>query len=640
MSLTRRFLLAFALLAGLVPAVSFAQAPPPVPALPDTERRQSYSIVASTCACSVNMALLGDATDYQNWLEVFINGKLAPYNDPVVGWAITSPTGSLSVIPRPITDAILTFNLPVTGTIQIVGARRPRRVSQFNESQGVPARALNQTFTDVIAMQRELWDKTNDFTGRGIFSQPGNTLGLLPLPAACVSAYMAFDSTGLNPVCLPSVPSGSIGANTITNAMLAAMAADTIKCNPTSGSANAQDCTQSQIATILPGAGLNLLNGQTVSYPIANTDCSKTVNMVGIGLTATLPSVSGFQTNCVVTIANGNALAGVFLSGFPGGLNSSGILWPTQSVTVGIINGAWNILINPYRWQLQTTVNFYVRPDGSDSNDGLANSSARAWLTPNHGFSVIADQVDINQPFGGLAIVNHTCGTPPCTITAAAQMLNIIGLSFIGGAPEYIGNCGTPTNVKFSPSTAVNADIQVTFGAGGSVSPILIGGFELAGGTNANYGMYVSGNSQVNIFCPMQVDAISSTPTGGYPAGIGIGANSGGHIYLNATLFYTANIGAALSVTNGGYMENGGPVTVNTSNTPAWTNGFVFGAWNGTAALTLSFNGTGATGNRCAFSAGASLYTNGGLAALPGTGACSVGAGTVTDVAGNRAYVQ
>jgi hypothetical protein len=51
MNIIRRAILAFALIAGITPA--FAQAPPPIPALPDTERRTSYSISASTCACSV-----------------------------------------------------------------------------------------------------------------------------------------------------------------------------------------------------------------------------------------------------------------------------------------------------------------------------------------------------------------------------------------------------------------------------------------------------------------------------------------------------------------------------------------------------------------------------------------------------------
>ena len=191
----------FALLAILAPQLALAQAPPPVPALPDTERRTAYSLTASTCNCAVNFALYGDSTDYWDWVEVYINGVLTPYNSATAPWTITSPTGPLASIPRPVTDAQLTFGQSVTGTIQIVGARRPRRVSQFTESRGVPARDLNQALTDIIAQNRETWDKINDVTGRGLFSQPGNTVGPLPLPLQCESAYLVFDATGLNPEC-------------------------------------------------------------------------------------------------------------------------------------------------------------------------------------------------------------------------------------------------------------------------------------------------------------------------------------------------------------------------------------------------------------------------------------------------------
>src|SRR6516225_11050139 len=111
----RRMLLAACLALSLSPAL--AQAPPAVPALPDTERRTSYSISSSTCACAVGFALYGDGTDYGNWLEVWLNGVLQASST----YTITSPTGPLSSIARPITDAVLTFNTSTTGTVQIVG---------------------------------------------------------------------------------------------------------------------------------------------------------------------------------------------------------------------------------------------------------------------------------------------------------------------------------------------------------------------------------------------------------------------------------------------------------------------------------------------------------------------------------------
>jgi hypothetical protein len=124
---------------------------------------------------------------------VFVNGTLM---SQVGNWGLTSPTGQIQTIPRPITDAVLTFVQPQTGTIQIVGARRPRRITQFQENVGVPARNLNQAFTDVIAQNRETWDKINDVTGRGIFAPPGETLSLLSAANARANQVLGFDALG------------------------------------------------------------------------------------------------------------------------------------------------------------------------------------------------------------------------------------------------------------------------------------------------------------------------------------------------------------------------------------------------------------------------------------------------------------
>lgn len=207
MSSIRNLILAFAVMAGLAPAV--AQAPPPVPALPDTERRTTYSISASTCACAVGFQLYGDSTDYANWIEVWINGQMIPASQ----WTVTSPSGPLATIPRPITDAVLTFNTVQTGTVQIVGATRPRRTSQFAENRGVAARDLNQAITYIVAGLREVWDKINDVTGRTVRTPPGETLTVLPPVSGRANMNVCFDSGGNIVPCVP-VTSGSIAAGT------------------------------------------------------------------------------------------------------------------------------------------------------------------------------------------------------------------------------------------------------------------------------------------------------------------------------------------------------------------------------------------------------------------------------------------
>jgi hypothetical protein len=199
----RRTIAALSLLWAICsPLAAVAQAPPAVGALPDSERRTSYSLSGTTCACAINMQLYASGSDVDAWLQVWVNGVRYLSTDPTFGWSLSSTTGPLTTIPRPITNAVLTFNSPVTGTVQIVGAERPRQLAQFSENTGVPARALNQRMTEITAIERELWDKTNDLSGRGLFFAPGNTTGPMPKPAACASSFLGFDGTGLNPICI------------------------------------------------------------------------------------------------------------------------------------------------------------------------------------------------------------------------------------------------------------------------------------------------------------------------------------------------------------------------------------------------------------------------------------------------------
>jgi hypothetical protein len=202
----RRVLLALAVLLGLLAPVA-AQAPPPVPALPDAPRLTSYNLSASTCACSVGFAIYGDGTDVDAWIAVTINGVERLSTDTTYGWTITSATGPLGSIPRPITDAVLTFANPQTGTVVISGDRRPRRLSQFSEGAGVTARQLNQVITDIVATQRELWDGLNG----ALRGQPGEVFAPLPPAATRADTLLGFDAMG-NPMLYPAGGGGSSNA--------------------------------------------------------------------------------------------------------------------------------------------------------------------------------------------------------------------------------------------------------------------------------------------------------------------------------------------------------------------------------------------------------------------------------------------
>jgi hypothetical protein len=257
----RRILLAASFVLGLSPAL--AQVPPPVPALPDTQRLTTYSISASTCACAVGFALYGDGTDVDNWMQVYIGTTRYLSTDPTFGWTLTSPTGPLGNIARPITDGILTFNSPQTGNVSIYGARRPRRTTQFQENRGVTARDLNQVITDVVAQNREEWDRLTSFFGgfQGNRSGTTNTFATIsgtPVSGSCVS----WDGSGnLVTGAGPCVSSGSgVSAGTINQIAFYASTGSTV-------AGNAATLTSTGTMTLAPTAG----NQGYVANPAAYT---------------------------------------------------------------------------------------------------------------------------------------------------------------------------------------------------------------------------------------------------------------------------------------------------------------------------------------------------------------------------------
>jgi len=201
----------FSLLGSLL-APACAQVPPPIPALPDTERRTTYAITAQTGPFPVNFQIYGDGTDYQNWVEVWLNGvRLGAPSQ----WQLSLTSGTLATSARPLQNAQVTLTTASTGTLQIVGARRPRRLSQFSENQPLSARNLNQALTDIIAENRETWDRTNDVSGRALMAPPGEILSVLPPAAGRSGLLLSFDAGGQ-----PIMTNGSTVVTTIGTGML------------------------------------------------------------------------------------------------------------------------------------------------------------------------------------------------------------------------------------------------------------------------------------------------------------------------------------------------------------------------------------------------------------------------------------
>lgn len=315
-----------ALFLALVFAVApvYAAAPPPVPTLPDTARLTTYTPSASTGPFSVGFDVYGDGTDYANWIEVWLNGSRLT---PVTDWTLSSVTGSLSVIPRPITNATVTLTAAATGTVQIVGARRPRRTSNFSEGTGVPTRNFNQVLNDMTARLREDWD----LSGRTLRGLPGESVSAMPSAALRAGNFLAFDLSG-NPIVTPGAASAPILTASVKD-FGASGSAQTTTGSINSGSAALTVAAASDFAdgqgVIVLGAGgataagvpsltsvapINATAATTYAYKIASVDNSG-------GLTAATAATS---------ITNGHATLGTYLSG-TSGIAMNQISWSVGS---------------------------------------------------------------------------------------------------------------------------------------------------------------------------------------------------------------------------------------------------------------------------------------------------------------------
>lgn len=97
------------------------------------------------------------------------------------------------------------------------------------------------------------------------------------------------------------------------------------------------------------------------------------------------------------------------------------------------------------REKLTANRTYYVRTDGDDSNTGLVNSAAGAFLTIQHAVDVIANTLDIA---GKTVTIQIGDGTYVENVT----LRNVVGYASLGNLVIQ-GNSDTPTNVIISPAS-------------------------------------------------------------------------------------------------------------------------------------------------------------------------------------------
>jgi hypothetical protein len=252
---------------------------------------------------------------------------------------------------------------------------------------------------------------------------------------------------------------------------------------------------------------------------------------------------------------------------------------------------------------------YYVRTDGNDGNNGLANTAGGAFLTIQHAYDVLKSSLDTSGFNVTIQVGNGTYANGV-----------VIGSSWGGGGQLIIeGNVTTPASVFISKSTAEHIfDIQAPL-----LAKMTIKGFKcLTTG---------AGRSHINLAAPgtIQLEAMefAGVPAGTYVAAINLSA-PGAKILLAGPTAISGSMPAWISAVAPGSYVQAYAHTVTLSNAPVWD-------WVGANAgrmayvllANLTFSGA-ATGSRYSSIEGSIIHTGGGGASyLPGSTAGSVGTG-------------
>lgn len=249
---------------------------------------------------------------------------------------------------------------------------------------------------------------------------------------------------------------------------------------------------------------------------------------------------------------------------------------------------------------LTSNTTYYVRTDGSDTNNGLANTAAGAFRTIQKAINTVAAS-DIGIFNVIIQVVSANAGTGGAVVNGP----------WVGsGTVTLQGDTTTPSNVTLSLASDC-----IKVNAGGRLT---VTGFKLT----TSSGSLVTCDSGTLILGVMEYGAASLYQVFASGRGASI-------VMLNN---YTISGGAVAHLASLGSIS-GTSLTVTLTGTPAFTQ-FAFATRTG---LIIAFSNTytgSATGSRYTFDTGAVIYTAGGATYFPGSTA-----GTGTSFTGTGLYV-
>lgn len=311
------------------------------------------------------------------------------------------------------------------------------------------------------------------------------------------------------------------------------------------------------------------------------TTALTSLDFVGAGVTAT-------NTGGAVTVTiPGSGAASVTIKDEGATLTTSisSMNFVGAGVTATNSGADVTVTITSGREILSANRNYYVRTDGSDSNNGLANTSGGAFLTIQKAINVISTDLD-------LGIYDVTVNVNDGTRTAAITLKRFLS----GGGKVYlVGNAATPANCVISTTSAS------CFTADDYAGTYSLDGFKLVTATSGT-SMSISGLSSSILF-----------------KNIDFGAAATAHISVTNGALCQASGNYAITGAapwHYGAFSNGiitvSSRTVTITGTPAFSSAFCLAQTTGIVVANGNTYSGSATGSRYNISLNAIAITAGG----------------------------
>lgn len=334
----------------------------------------------------------------------------------------------------------------------------------------------------------------------------------------------------------------------------------------------------SAVAGYLTFAQSGVADGDVVDYAIKDGNDSEigTGTYTSSGTTLTRTVTKSTNSNAAISLSGA---AEVFITPRAETLNDASLLTTGTVGTARLGSGTANsstVLSGASQWVpareiLTANRTYYVRTDGSDSNNGLSNTSGGAFLTIQKAWNTILT-LDLA---GNTVTIQLADGTYTAGLSISAPAL--------GGTVILNGNSSTPTNVVISTT------ICVSLSAPGSA--ITVQNLRLSGS-----------------------DICLAVQSPGSQATIGPGMSFAGspsrqHINISQGKVQATTNGFTIASGGGGWLQvaqygvlETADITITFSGTPAWTNEGINSATGLVSLWNTTISGS-ATGKRYSVSA-------------------------------------